>query len=138
VFTVGFSSVRDIEKFLATQVHVKPIHRFFTPAHAAFTRVEAFSNPGKDDARKVASHRFATHLIMCLLTNQWTPLQKRFKWNPVIERDVRDQIQKTITLLGLPDSEDQLFKRFKAEEFPQSYLKAMQQREREQRRRSKR
>ena len=63
---------------------------------------------------------------------------RKFKWNPAIERDVRSQIQKTIALLCLPDSEDQLLKRFKEEEFPQSYLKVIKQRERNQRRRKKR
>jgi hypothetical protein len=63
--------------------------------------------------------------------------QKKFKWNLVIECDVRDRIHKTTTLLGLPDSEDQLLKRFKEEKFPQAYLKAMKQRERKQRRRNK-
>ena len=64
--------------------------------------------------------------------------QKKFKWNPAIERDVCDRIRKTTALLGLPDSEDQLLKRFKDEKFPQSYLEFIKQRESKQRRRSKR
>jgi hypothetical protein len=63
---------------------------------------------------------------------------QRFKWNSAIECDVRDRIRKTTALLGLPDSEDQLLKRFKDEKFPQSHLQMIKQRERKQRRRSKR
>jgi hypothetical protein len=63
---------------------------------------------------------------------------QRFKWNSAIECDVCDRIRKTTALLGLPDSEGQLLKRFKDEKFPQSYLKMIKQRERKQQRRSKR
>jgi hypothetical protein len=52
VFTVWFSSVKGIEKFLAAHVRVKPIRWCFTPVHAAFTTVGAFSNPGKERARE--------------------------------------------------------------------------------------
>ncbi|MEK7674816.1 MAG: toll/interleukin-1 receptor domain-containing protein [Verrucomicrobiota bacterium] len=41
--------------------------------------------------------------------------QRRFKWNSAIEGDVRDRIQKTITLLRLSDSEEYLFKCFRDE-----------------------
>jgi hypothetical protein len=61
-----------------------------------------------------------------------------FKWDAAVELDVRERIRQTIAQLRLPDTEDQLFKRFRAEKFPESYLKGMKQREREQRRRRKR
>jgi hypothetical protein len=62
VFTVWFSRVRDIEKFLAAHGPVKPVHSVFTIFSAVFTGTESFSNPGKDDARKAASHLFVAIL----------------------------------------------------------------------------
>jgi hypothetical protein len=67
---------------------------------------------------------------MALSEALYSAKTKRFKWNSAIEDDVRNRIRKTIALLGLSDSEDHLFKRFRDENFPQSYLKVMKQRER--------
>lgn len=60
-----------------------------------------------------------------------------FRWDAAVELDVRDRIRQTITLLRLPETEDQLLKRFREEKFPESFLKVMKQRERKQRRRGK-
>jgi len=59
---------------LAAQVRVKPIHWFFTPAHAVFTRAEAFSNPGKDEAREGAADWFAFALTSRFVNDQLSPL----------------------------------------------------------------
>lgn len=61
-----------------------------------------------------------------------------FRWDAAVELDVRDRIRQTIALLRLPDTEARLLKRFREEKFPESYLKVIKQREREQRRRGKR
>ncbi|HZM04483.1 MAG TPA: toll/interleukin-1 receptor domain-containing protein [Candidatus Saccharimonadales bacterium] len=60
---------------------------------------------------------------------------QRFKWTRAIKDDVRRRIGKTVTLLRLPDPEDQLFECFKKEEFPELYLKL--EKERLEERRSK-
>jgi len=72
VFTVWFSRVRDIEKFLAAHARVKPVRRFSVPVHAVFTRAKAFFNPGKDAAREnepdAAAHHFRLRFWIHFLT----------------------------------------------------------------------
>jgi len=41
-----------------------------------------------------------------------------------MEDDLRNRIRKSIDLLGLPDSEELLLRRFKAEKFSESFLKS--------------
>jgi hypothetical protein len=63
--------------------------------------------------------------------------RQNFKWNRGIINDVRRRIGKTIKLLRLPDTEDQLFERFKEEKFPESFLKLEAGRVEERKRRQK-
>lgn len=53
---------------------------------------------------------------------------QKFKWPRAIEDDVRSRIGKTVSLLELPDSVDQLFARFKQEKLPESYFVAEKRR----------
>jgi len=48
----------------------------------------------------------------------------KFRWSRSMEDDLRNRIRKSIDLLGLPDSEELLLRRFKAEKFSESFLKS--------------
>jgi hypothetical protein len=47
----------------------------------------------------------------------------KFRWTQGMINDVRSRMHETVRLLGLSDSQDQLFERFKEERFAESYLK---------------
>jgi hypothetical protein len=53
---------------------------------------------------------------------------EKVKWTRAVIDDVRSRIHKTVSLLGLCDSEDQLLERFKEEGFAESYLKFEEER----------
>ena len=53
---------------------------------------------------------------------------QKVKWTRAMIDDVRNRIHKTVSLLGLCDSEDQLLERFKEEGFAESYLKFEEER----------
>jgi hypothetical protein len=53
---------------------------------------------------------------------------QKVKWTRAVIDDVRSRIHKTVSLLGLSDSEDQLLERFKEERFAESYLKFEEER----------